>query len=264
MSLEREIGQWLADARRRAGEGRPEPHLTQVGRVETIGDGVATVLGLPHTRLDEVLRFEDGTTALALEIDERRVGCVLLGADDSIGAGSRVFGTGEIIRVPVGEGLLGRVVDALGRPIDGGPPIAAERLDPIERPAPGIVDRALVAKPMATGLTVVDAMIPLGCGQRELIVGDRKTGKTAIALDAMINQRDSDVICIYAAIGQKSSTVARVVEAVREHGAIDRCIFVMGAAEAPPGRNGRRLTPPARWPSSSATAASTRCWSTTT
>ncbi len=153
----------------------------------------------------------------------------------AIGAGSRVFGTGEIIRVPVGEALLGRTVDPLGRPLDGGDAIAAERRDPIQRPAPGIVDRDLVSEPLATGILVVDAMIPLGRGQRELIVGDRKTGKTAIALDAIINQRDSDVICIYAAIGQKASTVARVVDAVRQHGAPERCIFVVGAADGAPG-----------------------------
>jgi F-type H+/Na+-transporting ATPase subunit alpha len=235
MGLESELTDWLGQARRRAGEIESGPRLIHVGRVETIGDGVATVAGLPHTRLDELLRFEDGTLALAMEIDENRVGCVLLGADDAIGAGSRVSGTGAIIRVPVGEALIGRIVDPLGRPLDGGAEVETERRDPIERPAPGIVDRDLVSEPMATGLTVIDAMIPLGRGQRELIVGDRKTGKTAIALDAMINQRDTDVICIYAAIGQKASTVARVVEAVRQHGALDRCIFVVGAADAPAG-----------------------------
>ncbi len=235
MEIEREVSDWLAAAPRRLARLRDAPKLDHVGRVASVGDGVAEVVGLPRTRLDELLRFADGTLGLAMTVDTRRVGCVLLGPDDGISAGSEVRGAGEIIRVPVGDGLLGRVVDASGLPLDGGPPIVAERRDPIERPAPGIVDRDLVAEPLLTGLTVVDAMIPLGKGQRELILGDRKTGKTAVAVDAIINQRDTDVICVYAAIGQKASTVARVVDAVRRHGAIERCIFVAGTADAAPG-----------------------------
>ncbi len=235
MSLGDDLSHWLPQARARALAVPVGPRLARVGRVQTAGDGVATVTGLPDTRLDELLRFEDGTLALAMEIDEHRVGCVLLGESATAGAGARVSPTGEIIRVPVGEALLGRVVDPLGAPLDGGPPIRSDRRDPIERPAPAIVDRAPITQPLATGLTVVDAMIPLGRGQRELIVGDRKTGKTAVALDTIINQRHSDVVCIYAAIGQKASSVARVIEAVRAHGAPERCIFVIGAAEAPPG-----------------------------
>ena len=137
--------------------------------------------------------------------------------------------------MPVGEALLGRVVDSMGAPLDGGLAIAAERWDPIERPAPAIVDRDLVTQPLMTGLTVIDAMIPLGRGQRELIIGDRKTGKTAVALDTIINQRNTDVICVYAAVGQRVSMVNQVVDAVRQHGAMERCIFVVGEAEAPPG-----------------------------
>jgi F-type H+-transporting ATPase subunit alpha len=237
MALERDAADWIEKARRRVAEGdaATAPHLRHVGRVEEIGDGVAHVAGLPRTRLDELLRFSDGTLGLAMTIDEHRLGCVLLGAGEGISAGSEVLGTGAIARVPVGEGLLGRVVSPLGVPLDDGPAIDAARLDPVERPAPGIVDRDLVTEPMLTGLTVVDAMIPLGRGQRQLIIGDRKTGKTSIAIDAMINQRDSDVICIYAAIGQKASTAARVIEAVRTHGAIERCVFVVGGADAAAG-----------------------------
>ena len=157
------------------------------------------------------------------------------GDTSGIRAGSIVHGTGEVARVPVGEALLGRVVDALGAPLDGGEPLAAEQLAPVEQPAPAIVDRALVTRPLATGLLVVDAMIPLGRGQRELIIGDRGTGKTAIAVDAIINQRSSDVICVYAAVGQKASSVARVIDAVRRHGAPERCLFVIGEADAAPG-----------------------------
>jgi len=230
-----ELAHWLPEARRRLRKIETSPSIEHIGIVEHIGDGVATVSGLPYTRLDEVLRFEDGTLAQAFHIDQQSVGCVLLGAGDGIAAGSRVHGTDKIVRVPVGEALLGRVVNSMGMPLDGGSAIAAERWDPIERTAPAIVDRDLVTEPMMTGLTAIDAMIPLGRGQRELIIGDRKTGKTAVALDTIINQRDTDVICIYAAIGQKATIVNEVVEAVRRHGAIERCLFVVGEASAPPG-----------------------------
>lgn len=233
--LRENIDAWLPKARRRLRNMDVAPTFEHLGTVEHIGDGVAIISGLPWTRLDELLLFEDNTLGLAFGIAEGSVSCVLLGSGEEIKAGSRVKGTGEIIRVPVGEALLGRVVDPTGAPLDGGPPIAAERRDPIERPAPAIVDRDLVSQPLMTGLTVIDAMIPLGRGQRELIIGDRKTGKTALALDTMINQRATGVICIYAAVGQKSSTVNHVIDAVREHGAMERCIFVVGQADAPPG-----------------------------
>lgn len=233
--LRDEIAAWLPDARRRVQDLERAPTLKHVGTVEHIGDGVATISGLPWTRLDELLRFEDGTMGLAMRVDDNAVGCVLLGSGEAVTAGSRVQGTGRIVRVPVGEALLGRVVDSLGAPLDEGPAITAAGTEPIERPAPSIVDRDLVSEALLTGLIAVDAMIPLGRGQRELIIGDRKTGKTALAVDAMISQRDSDVICVYAAVGQKASTVKKVVESVREHGAIERCIFVVGEADAPPG-----------------------------
>jgi F-type H+/Na+-transporting ATPase subunit alpha len=226
---------WLGQSRRRIATVALAPRLEHIGRVAQLGDGVATVIGLPETRLDELLVFEGGVRGLALDLGEAAMGVVLLGDTGAIAAGSIVRGTGEVARVPVGEALLGRVVDALGLPLDGGEPVAAEALAPVEQPAPAIVDRALVTRPLATGLLVVDAMIPLGRGQRELIIGDRGTGKTAIAVDAIINQRSSDVICVYAAIGQKASSVAQVIEAVRRDGAPERCLFVVGEADAAPG-----------------------------
>ena len=206
---------WFGESRERIVKLGLEPRLEHVGRVAQIGDGVATVTGLPETRLDELLVFEGGVRGLAVDLGEQAIGCVLLGDTAGIAAGTIVHGTGEVARVPVGDALLGRVVDALGSSLDGSPLVAAEILAPVEQPAPAIVDRALVTRPLATGLLVVDAMIPLGRGQRELIIGDRGTGKTAIAVDAIINQRSSDVICVYAAIGQKASSVAQVIEAVR-------------------------------------------------
>ena len=226
---------WLAQSRRRVAEQAFAPSLERIGRVLRVGDGVATVSGLPEARLDELLVFDGGVRGLAVDLGEEAIGCVLLGDQEAVASGSLVRGTGEVARVPVGEALLGRVVDALGQPLDGGKPIVAEASLPVEQPAPAIVDRALVTRPLATGLLVVDAMIPLGRGQRELIIGDRGTGKTAIAVDAMINQRSSDVICVYAAVGQKASSVAQVIAAVRQYGAPDQCLFVVGAADAAPG-----------------------------
>ncbi len=226
---------WLGEAPRVIERLDLEARVEHIGRVTRVGDAVASVAGLPQTRLGELLRFEDGTLGLAASIDRTGVECILLGSGDKISAGTRVHGTGEVARVPVGPSLLGRVVDALGTPLDGGSAIEAERRDPAERPAPGILDRNVITEPMMTGVTVVDAMIPLGRGQRALLMGDRKTGKTAMAVDTVINQRDTDVICVYALIGQKTSTVEQVVEAVRKHGAIERCIFVVGEASASPG-----------------------------
>ncbi|GAB4527461.1 MAG: hypothetical protein Tsb0019_29470 [Roseibium sp.] len=235
MALEGDLGDWIAKARSRVQETDVAPRIEHVGRVVEVGDGVAHVAGLPHTRLDELLRFSDGTLGLSITIDDSSIGVVLLSSGEGIAAGSEVHGTGEIARVPVGDALLGRVLSPVGEPLDGGGPIESERSDPIERPAPGIVDRDLVTEPLLTGLTVIDAMIPLGRGQRQLIVGDRKTGKTTIAIDTIINQKRSETICVYAAIGQKASTVARVIDAVRTHGVADRTVFVVGTADAAPG-----------------------------
>jgi len=234
-TLADDLQAWLSQSRQCIGNLALEPRLEHVGHVAQIGDGVATVTGLPEARLDELLIFYGGVHGLAVDLGEETIGCVLLGDTAGIAAGSIVHGTGGVARVPVGDALLGRVVDALGTPLDGGSSVAAENLAAVEQPAPAIVDRALVTRPLATGLLVVDAMIPLGRGQRELIIGDRGAGKTAIAVDAIINQRSTDVICVYAAIGQKTSSVAQVIEAVRRWGAPERCLFVIGEADAAPG-----------------------------
>ncbi|MEN0073703.1 MAG: F0F1 ATP synthase subunit alpha [Paracraurococcus sp.] len=225
---------WLEEARRRVEAADLTPEREEIGRVERVGDGIALVSGLPHARLSELLRFDKGQLGFAQVLEADRIGCVLLDDDTGIEAGDVVRGTGEVVRVPVGASLLGRVVDPLGRPLDGGEaPADVERMA-IERPAPSIIERELVTEPVQTGLLVVDALFALGRGQRELIVGDRTTGKTAIGIDTIIAQRTSDMICVYVAIGQKSATVARVIDAVRRHGAPERCIFVVaGAADAP-------------------------------
>jgi F-type H+/Na+-transporting ATPase subunit alpha len=230
-----DLADWLKGARRHVAEIALQPRLEPVGRVLQAGDGVALVAGLPATRLDELLVFEGGDRGLAVDLGIDAIGCILFGEAGDIAAGSVVRGSGEVARVPVGEALLGRVVDALGVPLDGGAAIAARAFAPVEQPAPAIVDRALVDRPLATGLVAIDAMIPLGRGQRELIIGDRGTGKTAIAVDTIINQAKSDVISVYAAIGQKASSVAQVIEAVRRYGAPERVLFVIGAADAAPG-----------------------------
>jgi F-type H+-transporting ATPase subunit alpha len=234
-ALTDELDNWFGRSRQRIQKTQLEPRLEHLGRVAQVGDGVATVQGLPETRLDELLAFEGGLRGLAVALNEDSIGCVLLGEITGVSSGSLVRGTGEVARVPVGEALLGRVVDALGNPLDGGEPPKTALFSPVEQPAPAIVDRALVTRPLATGLLVIDAMIPLGRGQRELIVGDRGTGKTAIATDAIINQRSSDVICIYAAIGQRTSSVVQAIDAVRRYGAPERCLFVIGEASAAPG-----------------------------
>ena len=232
--LAEELQSWRSGARQRIDALALEPQLEHIGRVVRVGDGIATVTGLPDTRLDELLLFEGGLRGQAVELGEETIGCVLLG-DAEISAGSIVRGTGEVARVPVGEGLLGRVVNALGAPLDEGGAVRADSMNPMERVPPSIVERALVTQPLSTGVLVVDAMIPIGRGQRELIIGNRRTGKSALALDTIINQRSSDVICVYAAIGQKTSSAAQVIEAVTEFGARERCIFVIGAADSAPG-----------------------------
>ena len=226
---------WATRLRGRVAGLDGAPMGEHVGQVLSVGDGVATVSGLPETRLDELLVFAGGVRGIAFDLAEEEIGCVLLGEGRHIAAGSEVAGTGAVARVPVGEALLGRIVSPLGEPLDDGPRIAADGFEPVEKPAPGIIDRSAVTRPLLTGLVAIDSMIPIGRGQRELIIGDRGTGKTSIAVDTIINQRDSDVICIYAAIGQKTSDVNAAIDAVRRHGRIDRTIFVAAAADAPAG-----------------------------
>ena len=234
-TLADDLRAWVDRSRQRIGTVALKPRIEAIGRVVQVGDGVAIVTGLPRARLDELLVFEGGVRGLAVDLGEETIGCVLLGDPASIKSGSIVRGTSEVARVPIGDALLGRVVDALGTPLDGGDPPEVETFAPIDQPAPAIVDRALVTRPLATGILVIDAMIPLGRGQRELIIGDRTIGKTAIAVDTIINQHATDVICVYAAIGQKTSSVAQVVDAVRRYGAPERCLFVVGEANAGPG-----------------------------
>ena len=226
---------WLTQAQSCIARANLGPRVDAIGRVESIGDGVAMVSGLPDSRLDELLYIARGQTGFVHTLDRDRIGCVLLDDAAQVEAGDTVTGSGEVVRVPVGEALLGRVVDPLGRPLDGGAPIRARRFDPVERPAPAIIERDLVVQPVQTGTLAIDAMFAIGRGQRELILGDRATGKTALAVDTIINQRTSDMICVYVAIGQKSSAVARVVDQVRRHGAPDRTIFVVASPAAAPG-----------------------------
>jgi F-type H+-transporting ATPase subunit alpha len=229
------ISPWLERATGLVATAALGPAIEELGRVESVGDGIAMVSGLPSARLDEVLRFERGQLGFAQTLDRDLIGCVLLDEAGAIQAGDAVRGTGDVVRTPVGPGFLGRVVDPLGRPLDGGPPIDAAAHQPIEQPAPSIVERDLVTQPVQTGILTIDALFALGRGQRELIIGDRGTGKTAIAVDTVINQRSSDMVCAYIAVGQKSSTVARIIDAIRRHGAPERCIFVVAAATAAPG-----------------------------
>jgi F-type H+/Na+-transporting ATPase subunit alpha len=226
---------WLTGAKKRVNAMTLVPAAEQVGRVEAIADGIALVSGLPNVRLDELVRFERGQVGFALTLDRDTLGCVLLDETQGIEAGDRVSGTGEVARVPVGPALLGRIVDPLGRPLDGGATIDTESYEPVERPAPAIIDRDFVSEPVQTGLLVLDSMFAVGRGQRELIIGDRAIGKTAVAVDCIINQKTSDLICVYVAVGQKSSTVKRVINAIKAHGAPERCIFVIAGASAAPG-----------------------------
>ncbi len=226
---------WLARGRETLAKVDLGAKIEIVGRVESIADGVAFVSGLPDLRLDELVRFEGGQIGFALALDVDRIAVVLLDVGEAIRAGDKVFCSDEVARAPVGPGLLGRVVDPLGRPLDEGGPIVAEAFHPIERAAPSIIERDLVSEPVETGILSVDAMFALGRGQRELIIGDRATGKTSIAIDAIVNQRRSDIVCVYVAVGQRSTAVERAIEAVRAQGARVRTIFVVASASAPPG-----------------------------
>ena len=209
--------------------------LTDIGTVVTVGDGIAHVHGLENCMSGELLTFPGGVYGMAQNLEKDLVGAVILGSDQDIREGDTVKRTGRIVEVPVGEAMLGRVVNALGKPIDGKGPIATSEARPIECPAPGIIERAPVNVPLQTGIKAIDSMIPIGRGQRELIIGDRQTGKTAICLDTIINQKGTGVICIYVAIGQKRSTVAQVAETLVKNGAMDyTCIVAATASESAP------------------------------
>ncbi|NMX23349.1 alternate F1F0 ATPase, F1 subunit alpha [Dissulfurirhabdus thermomarina] len=213
----------------------PRLEAREFGRVLDVGNGVARVGGVAGVRSQELLRMNGGVLGIAFNLDPGEVGVILLGDHPSLAAGSPVRRTGRVVDTPVGLGLLGRVLDATGRPLDGKGPVAAEDRWPVERQAPAIMDRAPVSVPLATGLKVVDAMVPIGRGQRELILGDRQTGKTTLALEAILNQRPDDVIGVYCAVGQRTAAVARVVEDLRRHGALDRCIVVVASGDDPAG-----------------------------
>ena len=210
-----------------------EVKVENVGTVLQVGDGIARIYGLEKAMAGELLEFEDGTVGIALNLEEDNVGAVLMGEGRQIQEGSSVTATGRIAQVPVGDAMVGRVLDALARPIDGKGDIQTGESRLIESPAPGIVERRSVYEPMQTGITAIDAMIPIGRGQRELIIGDRQTGKTSIAVDTIINQKGGDVICVYVAIGQKASTVAQVVNVLQERGALDYTIVVTANANEP-------------------------------
>jgi F-type H+/Na+-transporting ATPase subunit alpha len=207
--------------------------VAEVGSIISIGDGIARVHGVENAMAGEMLEFPHGVFGIALNLEEESVGTVLLGEFKEIKEGDPVKRTGRIISVPVGDEMLGRVVNALGQPIDGKGPIATKQFSPIERLAPGVVDRQPVKEPLQTGLKAIDAMVPIGRGQRELIIGDRQTGKTAVAIDAILNQKDTGVICIYSAIGQKQSTIAQVVRTLEEADAMRYSIVVAAAAADP-------------------------------
>ncbi len=207
--------------------------VANVGTVLSVGDGIARIYGLEKAMAGELLEFEDGTAGVALNLEEDNVGAVLMGDGRQIQEGSTVTATGKIAQVPVGDAMIGRVVNALGEPIDGKGDINTTEGRLIESMAPGIIQRRSVHEPMQTGITAIDAMIPVGRGQRELIIGDRQTGKTAIAIDTIINQKSEDVVCVYVAIGQKASTVANVVQTLQDNGAMDYTIVVAASASEP-------------------------------
>src|SRR3984957_16065060 len=213
------------------------PQLTphEVGTIMSVATGIAKVSGLPGVGFEELVKFPGDVLGIAFNVDEDEIGVVLLGEYQDLHAGDEVQRTGRVMDMTVGEGLLGRVIDPLGRPLDGNGPVNTSKRLSIERPAPAIMDRAPVTVPLQTGLMVIDALIPIGRGQRELILGDRQTGKTAIALDTILNQRGKNVICVYCAIGQRASAVAKVVANLRTRGALDYTVVVVAEGNDAPG-----------------------------
>lgn len=208
-------------------------NIEEVGTVLNVGDGICRIYGIQNAMSGELLEFENGVKGMVLNLEEDNIGCVILGPFTQIHEGDQVKRTRRIVEVPVGEALLGRVVNPLGEPLDGAGPIKSTQFRPMESPAPGVIDRQRVKEPLQTGIKAIDALVPIGRGQRELIIGDRQTGKTAIAIDTIINQKGQDVICIYVAIGQKASTVAQVVHKLEQFGAMSYTIVVAAAASEP-------------------------------
>ena len=219
----------------------PRLYLRETGTVTYVGGGIARIKGLPSITAEELVQFPDGLLGVAINLEPDEVGVMLLGNSEALAAGVEVSATNRETDTPVGEELLGRVIDATGRTLDYGKPLSFTERRPVERPAPAIIDRAPVTIPLETGIKVVDALIPIGRGQRELIVGDRQTGKTSVAIDTIINQRDKNMVCIYCAIGQRGTAVARVVDTLRHHHAMAHTIVVVAPGEDPPGL--RYITP---------------------
>jgi F-type H+-transporting ATPase subunit alpha len=216
-------------------KGSPRLRVRETGTVIHVGGGIARVRGLPNIGSEELIEFPDGLLGIAVNLEAEDLGVVLLGPAAQLGAGAEARASGRLVDTSVGSGLLGRVLDATGRALDGKGALPASERRPVEREAPAIMDRAPVSVPLQSGLKVVDALVPIGRGQRELIVGDRQTGKTAVALDTILNQKGKDVICVYCAIGQRGTAVARVVDTLRRHGALDYSVVVVAAGEDPPG-----------------------------
>ena len=235
--LDRAVGRAIDAVDQTLHEQRSILQLEELGTITFVGNGIARIRGLRHARSEELLILPDNKLAIAFNLDPDEVAAIMLDKSDNIKAGGEVRKTGRVMDVPVGEELLGRVVDAMGRPLDEGQPIHGKERRPIEREAPAIMDRAAVNIPLQTGILAVDAMIPIGRGQRELILGDRQIGKTAIALDTMINQIDKGILCVYCAIGQQRSALSRVISDLRDNGAMDHCIIVVATGEDPPGHN---------------------------
>ena len=225
--------QVVAKLKKQINDFDTKPEVVEVGRVIEVGDGIVRMSGISGCQSQEMLVFEDGTRGLALNLEEDTVGAIVLGDYTNIKEGDVVERTGKIMSVPVSDALIGRVVNALGEPIDGKAAIKAKKEYPIERVAPGVMTRTPVNEPMQTGIKAIDALIPIGRGQRELIIGDRQTGKTAIAIDTILNQKDQDMICVYVAVGQKESKVARIVSKLAEGGAMDYTVVVSAGASEP-------------------------------
>lgn len=225
--------EFLAALSRRIANFQLRPIVEEEGAVLSVGDGIVRISGLSEVAVGELVEFSSQERAMVMNLEEDSVGAVLFGPDSHIQQGDAVRRTGSVVSVPVGDELLGRVVNALGEPLDGGEPITARKFRPVEAPAPGIAMRQPVNEPLQTGILAIDAMVPIGKGQRELIIGDRQTGKTTIAVDTILNQKGKNVICIYVGIGQKASTIAQVVSTLREHGALEYSIVVSAAASDP-------------------------------